>query len=286
MKRKQQVTQKKIRSEPISRVRVKSAPAGNIYLGISLVLLLTFILYRSGLQNGFVNWDDDKYIIDNPLIRSLDIGALFSGYVMGNYHPLTMLVYAIEYQLFGIDPTGYHVVNMLLHLLNTFLVFLAIIRLSKNNLAGLVAALFFGIHPMHVESVVWASELKDLLYTAFFLGSWIFYMRYIDAPEKRKYYYIALLLFLAALLSKAMAVSLLPVLFLTDYFRGRKISRPVIVEKFPWILLSIIFGIVAVLAQQSLGATESTVFPFWQRIFFCRLCFRYVPGQTGHSPAT
>ena len=273
MKRKQQVTQKKIKSEPISKVRVKPAPAGNIYLGIGLVLLLTFIVYRSSLQNGFVNWDDDKYIIDNPLIRSLDIGALFSGYVMGNYHPLTMMVYAIEYQLFGIDPEGYHAVNMFLHLLNTFLVFLAITRLSKNDGVGLVAALFFGIHPMHVESVAWASELKDLLYTAFFLGSWIFYMRYLDAPEKRKYHYIALLFFLAALLSKAMAVSLLPVLFLTDYFRGRKINRPAIVEKISWLLLAIIFGIVAVLAQKSLGATESTVFPFWQRIFFAAYAF-------------
>jgi tetratricopeptide (TPR) repeat protein len=273
MKRKQQVLQKKIKSEPISRVRVQTAPKGNIYLGISLVLLLTFILYRSGLQNGFVNWDDDKYIIDNPLIRSLDLGALFSGYVMGNYHPLTMLVYAIEYQLFGTDPTGYHTVNMLLHLLNTFLVFLAIARLSRNNGVGLVAALFFGIHPMHVESVAWASELKDLLYTAFFLCSWIFYMRYLDAPEKKKYHYIALLFFLAALLSKAMAVSLLPVLFLTDYFRGRKFNRPAIVEKIPWFLLAIIFGIVAVLAQKSLGATESTVFLFWQRIFFAAYAF-------------
>src|SRR5262245_47276562 len=94
---------------------------GRDYLGVLLILTITLIAYRTVFNNGVVNWDDDRYIQDNTLIRSIDLKALFSTYVMGNYHPLTMMTYAIEYQIFGLSAAGYHSISILLHLINVFL---------------------------------------------------------------------------------------------------------------------------------------------------------------------
>jgi tetratricopeptide (TPR) repeat protein len=126
---------------------------------------------------------------------------------------------------------------------------------------------------MHVESVAWASELKDLLYSLFFLASYIFYLKYVKEQRKR-FYFFSLLLFLCSLLSKGMAVSLPVVLLLTDYFKGRKITRQTVIEKLPFFLLAIIFGIVAVLAQKSSSSIqEITSFTFFQRIVFASYGF-------------
>lgn len=192
---------------------------------------------------------------------------------MGNYHPFTILTFAIEYYFFGLNETGYHTVNLLLHLMNAILVFRAVLLLGNKGGVALIAALFFGIHPLHVESVAWVSELKDLLYTFFFLASYIFYLKYIKGGHK-KYYIMALFLFLASLLSKAMAVSLPVVFILTDYFKGRKINKSTLVDKIPFFFLAIAFGIVAILAQKSFGATDVDKFPFLQRILFA--CYGFI----------
>jgi protein O-mannosyl-transferase len=254
-------------------LKQKRALSPQVYISIFLILVITFIVYNTILRNGLVNWDDSRYLDDNPLIRSVDLKALFSTYVMGNYHPLTMLIYAVEYQIFALDATGYHAISLLLHLVNVVLVFYAVFYLSNNTIVALVASLFFGIHPMHVESVAWASELKDLLYSFFFLGAYIFYLRYLNNQSKGAYY-LSIILFLCSLLSKGMAAPFPIILLLTDYFKGRKIRGRVLVEKIPFFLLAVIFGIVAVFAQKSLGATESTVFPFGQRIIFA--CYAFV----------
>jgi tetratricopeptide (TPR) repeat protein len=270
MEKKKQTLKRNISKKKV--LKTGYSPAGRDYIGIAIILLITFIVYSISLSNAFVNWDDDKYIQNNPLITSIDLKALFSTYVMGNYHPFTMLAYAIEWQFFGLNAAGYHAVNLLLHLINVVLVFYVVFYLSNRTIVALIACLFFGIHPMHVESVAWASELKDLLYTFFFLASYIFYLKYLK-DQRKKAYYFSLLLFLCSLFSKGMAVSLPVVLLLTDYFKGRKMTRQTIIEKAPFFILAIIFGIVAVYAQKSLGATESTVFPFHQRIVFAGYAF-------------
>ena len=237
-----------------------------------LILALTAVAYLPSLNGSFV-WDDARYIENNPLITTIDIKALFSRYVMGNYHPITMLVYALGYKLFALDPAGYHVVSLLIHLCNVLLVFYALFLLSRQVMPALVAALLFGIHPLHVESVAWASELKDLLYTFFFLASYIFYLKYVTKPGS-KFYLFSLLLFLLSLLSKGMAVSLPVVLVLTDYFMGRKFSKQTIIEKIPFFALAIVFGVVAIYAQQSSSAIqEITRFPFLYRVVFASFGF-------------
>jgi hypothetical protein len=133
--------------------------------------------------------------------------------------------------------------------------------------------LLFGIHPLHVESVAWASELKDLLYTFFFLASYIFYLKYIKS-NRNKFLFYALLLFLFSLFSKAMAASLPLLLLLTDYIKGRKINMKILLEKLPFFILAIIFGLVAIYAQKSSHAIQDiSTFTFPQRIIFASHSF-------------
>ena len=101
-----------------------------------LIVLLTVIIYLPTFTAGFV-WDDDNYIRNNELIRTFDIGGIFSDYVIGNYHPITVLVLAVEYQLFGLNETWYHLVNVLLHAVNVLLVYNVILLLSKKEIASL-----------------------------------------------------------------------------------------------------------------------------------------------------
>jgi tetratricopeptide (TPR) repeat protein len=243
------------------------------YGALAIILLISFIAYSPVLQHGLLAWDDDFYIKNNPLVHSINLKEIFSQPVLGNYHPVTMLTLAIEYQLFGLNGTGYHVVNLLLHLLNVLLVFYTVFLLSDKGGVALVAALLFGIHPLHVESVAWVAELKDLLYAFFFLLSFIFYLKYLKNPQKR-FYVIALLLFLVSMLSKAMAASLPVVLILTDYFKGRKINGKILLEKMPFFLLAIVFGIVAIMAQKASGAADIVDFTFLQRILFA--CYGFI----------
>ncbi len=243
------------------------------YYSLAIILLISFVIYLPVFNNKLLAWDDDLYIKSNPLVYSINLKDIFSQYVMGNYHPLTILTFAIEYQFFGLNETGYHVINLLLHLLNVFLVFYVINLLANKPTVALVASLLFGIHPLHVESVAWAAELKDLLYTFFFLASYILYLKYLTLQQK-KLYVFSLLLFCLSLLSKAMAASLPVVLILTDYFKGRNINGKVWLEKLPFILLSIAFGIVAVWAQKSSGATEVVNFDLLQRIVFA--CYGFI----------
>jgi Tfp pilus assembly protein PilF len=137
---------------------------------------------------------------------------------------------------------------------------------------ALVASFLFGIHPLHVESVAWAAELKDLMYTFFFLSSYILYLKFIRNP-KASLYVFAVILFLLSLLSKAMAASLPVVMLLTDYFLGRKFNAKTIFEKVPFFILAFVFGAIAVTAQKTAGATDMVVFPFVDRIVFASYGF-------------
>ncbi len=242
-------------------------------VSLALILLITLLAYIPVFSAGFV-WDDTSYVQNNQQIRSIDLKYIFSKYVMGNYHPVTMLVLATEYQLFGLNETGYHIINLLFHLANVLLVYYAVYLLSNKNNVALITALLFGIHPLHTESVAWISELKDLLYTFFFLGAYIFYVKYLG-EKQNKYFLLALLFFLFSLLSKAMAVSLPVLLVLTDFFKGRKMNLKVWIEKVPFLVLAIIFGVVAVLAQQSSEAIlDISIYSIPQRIVFA--CYGFI----------
>lgn len=244
------------------------------------IILFTYLSFTPSLKNSFINWDDNGYVFENkqldkPLSESI---PFFFGqhYFIGNYIPVTMSVYALVYKVAGMDPPSFHVVNLLLHLLNVALVFLFIYLLSgKKPLVAAIVALFFGVHPMHVESVAWVAELKDVLYTGFFLAGLIVYHKYItlsktaaDTPAGfPKLLLLAFAFFLLSVLSKPAALTFPVVLLLLDFYTGRKFDKSVWIEKLPFFVLSVIFGVIAIKAQQA-DKLIHDYYPFTQRLLF------------------
>jgi len=248
-----------------------------------LCVAWTLVLYLPALNNGFVNWDDPGYVTNNFMIRSLgvdNIRRMFSEVVLANYHPLTMLSYAFNYAFGGENAWGYHALNVLLHAANTGLVFVLVYRLSQGRLlAALLVALLFGVHPMHVESVAWVSERKDVLYVLFYVGAMLTYWQYGVSGSKR-YLGFTALLFVAALLSKPSAVTLPIALLLLDFWSGRSWrNRGVWLEKLPFFALSLLFGIVTVMAQSPKAIAELDNYSLFQKIMFGGYGFAYYIAQ-------
>ncbi len=226
--------------------------------------------------NGFTNWDDILYVTSNKLLHSLSpegLKAIFTTPVVSNYHPVTILSLALNYQLFGLEPAGYHATSLILHLVNIVLVYVMIMKLAKgNHWVSLFTAAVFAIHPMHVESVAWVSERKDLLYTLFFLLGMIGYLDYLDKGGLKRLIWIGVL-FLLSLLSKPAAVVFPVVLLLVDYYRQRKIDMRAILEKVPYFLLSIAFGIIAIQIQSQKAIASLDVYSYLDRIQFAGFGF-------------
>ncbi len=262
------------------KTSAKSAVKGNTPLSsakippysIWLVLGVVFIVFLPSLSNNFVNWDDPKYVLDNIYIKNMSwdgIKAMFTNFYGGNYHPLTAISNAIEYKIFGLNPKPFHFFNLLIHLANTFLVFKVIKLICSDARIALVVSLLFGIHPMHVESVAWISERKDVLYTFFYLIAIIQYIKFQEGKNVSRNYFLLFVAFLCALLSKSAAVTLPLTLLLIDYYLQKKINLSLLINKIPLFVLSLIFGIVAIHSQKSEGALSdlTPVFSLVDRIF-------------------
>ncbi len=259
----------------------------------SSAALVTFIVYLPALQNKFVNWDDDSYVYNNSFIRSLDaqlLKAAFTEFHLANRHPLTWFSHALDYAIWGLNPLGHHLTNNIFHALNTFIVVFLIMRLMEvfreNNgpsrpflenrtirITGLATGLLFGLHPLHVESVAWVAERKDLLCAFFFLLTILTYTYYVSELDTRasdnyaarffnKKYLFTIGFFVLSVLSKPMAVTLPIVLLILDWYLFRRIQNlkafwTTLIEKLPFLALTLISSILTILAQKSGGAINS-----------------------------
>jgi protein O-mannosyl-transferase len=231
-------------------------------------LLTTAICFSPMLKNGLTNWDDEFYVVQNTLLRGPDWQGIFTKPVVSNYHPLTIITLALNYQFSQLDPTSYLVVNYLLHLVNTLFVFLLVLKLSNFNTGvAFFTSLVFGIHPMHVESVAWVSERKDVLYTFFFLVGLLQYWEYLETGKKKNYG-LCLLFFVLSILSKPAAIVFPLVLFLLDYWKGREIRLNLAREKFVFFLISVVFTIITLQLQSKTAMASLDLFPIWSRFFF------------------
>lgn len=252
----------------------------SFWIYILVAVIVTGFAFYPSLSNGFTNWDDEVYVLNNPEIRDLSWEKVkhwfsFDTYHHGNYHPLTMVSYMLEYGSTDPDKNGvpkdasiFHLTNYLLHLLNTVLVFLFVNALIKDKISTLIVSVLFGIHPMHVESVAWISERKDVLYTAFYLGGLLTYLNYRKNDDWLQYGLMYLLV-LCSLLSKSAAVVFPVTLLLIDYVQSRVFSMRLIAEKAPLFLLSFIFGVLAIKSQNETEAIASyDTFTTTQRMFF------------------
>jgi tetratricopeptide (TPR) repeat protein len=238
-------------------------------------LVITAIVLFNTVNNGWVNWDDHAYVLDNPRVKSLSAESISNMFTIdkpevGNYHPFTMLSLGMNYASSGTDATGYHITNLLLHLLNVLLVFQLVRLLSGNLIIAFITATLFGIHPMHLESVAWISERKDVLYTFFFLAGLISYIRFIRQKGKMRsvYYVVCLLLLLFSLLSKAQAMTFPVILLLVDYLLQRNNWKKLLLEKVPFFILCFVFALIAMQQQQAdHGMTDTLEIPFIESFF-------------------
>ena len=260
---------KKVEKHIHSKIsKPKAAPIPKWH--IPLILIITFIIYIPALTAGFVNWDDPDYVGENSyLIRDLSrFGELFTTPVQGNYHPLTMFSLALNFAISKDGEWSYHLFNLLFHLANCYLVYRLAFLLSKNNsLIALVTSLLFAIHPMHVESVAWISERKDVLYTLFFIAGHIAYTKYIDTSSKKQYW-LTLLFVILSLMSKPAAVIFPVSLFCIDILRRRPFSFKLIIEKIPYFIPAVIMGLLTMNAQKTVGATGEEYFGLGKNILF------------------
>ncbi len=241
-----------------------------ILISVLVISFITYFAFSPAIQNKFTNWDDTIYVLENPLVVSnkIPVKEIFKTPVAANYHPITMLSLAWNYQKGKLDPKGFHAVNVFFHLVNTCLVFFFIFMLTKRNLLmASIVALFFGIHPMHVESVAWISERKDVLYVFFFLSALCTYLKYRES-KKTKWYLFTMLLFLLSCLSKGMAVVFPVILLLLDYLLEVDWKRKVFIEKIPFFLFSLVFGIVAFQIQRGEAISDTQIFTLFQRVAF------------------
>ena len=238
------------------------------------IALIVFLFFQNSLTNLFTKWDDPGYVVNNPLVKNLSAQGIrdifsFANPVMGNYHPLTILTYAFEYNHAQLDPWYYHFDSLLLHIINTLLVFWFVRLLTGRYAAAIITALLFGLHPLHVESVAWVAGRKDVLYGLFFLLaciSWVYFLRR-QGMGKWFFYSLTLMLFVCSVLSKPVAVSLPVVLLLIDYWEKQKLKPGILINKIPFLLLAIAFGIASVKTQASSGslATASTGYSIVER---------------------
>src|SRR5687767_14123482 len=266
--------------------QAKPAPAKAWYKNtmqlvvVLVILLITYICFSPALtdKKEFTNWDDPGYVVEQPLAKSLskeNINTLFkpSTQVMLNYHPLTMITLAMNYSSSELNAKPYAITNVIIHILNTFLVFYFLYLMSRKKFwVGALGALWFGIHPMHVESVAWIAERKDVLYCFFFLLSCITYIRYLET-RKIALLFAVFVFFVLSCLSKAMAVPLPLVLLLIDFYFQRKINLKVIAEKIPFLAVAVWIGWNATQIQADQAIADYGTFTTLQRLMFASYGF-------------
>jgi tetratricopeptide (TPR) repeat protein len=203
----------------------------------------------------FIRFDDGDYVVHNPHIREglnwQTIRWSLTTNRAGNWHPLTWLSHAFDYRLFKEWAGGHHLVNVGFHIANTILLFYVLMRAAKAVWPAALAAALFALHPLHVESVAWVAERKDLLSTFFWLLTMLAYIRYVEKQNAVRYL-ITLLLFVLGLLAKPMLVTLPFVLLLWDYWPlERKFDKKIIIEKIPFFICSLADCIVTYSVQKN-----------------------------------
>ncbi len=224
------------------------------YLPILAVLILTFLAFSPTFQSEFVNWDDDLNILKNKYVESLsfaNISHIFSTTIIGGYNPLSILTFAIERAIFGEQnwSLAIHTDNLLLHLVNVFLVWRIVGAMGFNKWSAIGVALLFGIHPMRVESVAWATERKDVLFGAFYFAAIYQYIKHLKSDSYgilSRPFLIAFGLFVLSLFSKIQAVSLPLSMLALDYYFQRPLNFKLIFEKIHFFLGSFLYGSVSI----------------------------------------
>ena len=265
------------RSEGLFTGAIKRNAVIGVLLGVA-----TIALYSPVSRHAFLIFDDHDYVTANPHIREglswNTVKWAFSSTAVANWHPLTWLSHALDYQLFGLNPAGHHLDSVFIHALNAMLLFLLLTRLTKRAGPSLFVAALFAVHPINVESVAWVAERKNVLSTLFFFLAIAAYTWYVQKPGGRRYLLVAAL-FAAGLMAKPMVITLPAVLLLLDYWPLERIQNSqtrvagtphftlpkLLLEKVPLLFLSAASAWITVKAQRS-GQAVRTLHQFSRSI--------------------
>lgn len=257
--------------------------------------MAALVVFWQSADHEFVNFDDELYVTRNSHVQA---GLTYQGLVwalttthVGNWHPLTWLSHMLDCELYGLNPGGHHFTNLLLHIANTLLLFMVLKRMTGALRRSAFVAALFALHPLHVESVAWVAERKDVLSTFFWMLTMGVYVRYVERPGLNRYL-LVLLSFALGLMAKPMLVTLPFVLLLLDYWplgrfqfrqssddsnsqshesinfsNQRSLIFRLVLEKAPFFALAAVSGVVTFFVQQGGGAVRSLyVFPLDIRI--------------------
>ncbi|MDD3953249.1 MAG: tetratricopeptide repeat protein [Lentisphaeria bacterium] len=199
-----------------------------ICLALAILTVAAFWQLR---DCGFINMDDGLYVYRNAAVQSgLNVDSIKAAFspqlakLSGHWHPLTWLSWMLDYELFGLNPQGYHLINLLFHVVNTLLLFLVLRRMTKSLWPSAFVACLFALHPLHVESVAWIAERKDVLSTFFWMLTMGAYSYYVESPGLKRYVFVVLF-FVLGLLAKPMLITLPFVLLLLDFWPLRRFSE-------------------------------------------------------------
>jgi tetratricopeptide (TPR) repeat protein len=255
---------------------IDAVARGKMLILQAVLVAVTVAAYWQVAHNGFINLDDWAYIVANPHVNTGlswdNVKWAFTTDYAGNWHPLTWISHMLDVQLFGLDPAGHHLANLAFHIANTLLLFWFLMRTTARFWASVFVAGLFALHPLHVESVAWASERKDTLSTFFWMATMLMYVSYARKPGIFRYLCVAVLLALG-LMAKQMLVTLPFVLLFLDYWplerfsverwrlrsvTGLSMAR-IIIEKVPLIALSAGASVVTILVQ-SIAPTQMVPF--------------------------
>ena len=274
-------------SDTVSR---RSAPA----LVIAVLILVTSAAYVQVRDHEFVDFDDNLYVTDNPHVREglSGPGTLWalSAIVAGNWHPLTLLSHMLDCSLFGLDAGGHHLASVLLHVVDAVVLFLLLRRMTGNLWPGAFVAALFALHPLHVESVAWISERKDVLSTLMWLVTTWAYVSFVRRPTAGRYAAVGLSL-AVGLMAKPMLVTLPLTLLLLDYwplgrFPASAVDAPraivhLLAEKAPLLGLAVVSGVTTLAVQRASAAVAPLAgLPIGSRIANALVSYATYLGQT------
>jgi tetratricopeptide (TPR) repeat protein len=274
-----------------------AAPEKRTFVLSLLLVVVTLAVYNQATHFSFVNFDDDRYVTDNPhVLAGLSWNTMkwaITTTDVANWHPLAWISHALDCQLFRVNPAGHHLTSVVLHALTAVLLFLFLWRATRRLAQSFFVAAVFALHPWNVESVVWISERKNILSTMFFLLTLLAYTWYAQKPGWKRY--VAVVgLFVCALASKPMVITLPFVLLLLDYWPLRRIQgwtesgdtvaqispAKLVVEKVPLLILTIGSSFVTMYAQRIAGAIGVLPFPLSVRLKNALYCYLLYVGKT------
>lgn len=229
-------------------------PRGRHLLALLLIMVVAFAVYGRVYGHLFLTeWDDPEYLVENMLAHGLSlehVKGAFSRFFVGNYAPLHIISYMVDYSLWGLRPAGYLLENVLIHGLNGFLLYLLVHRLSGKTVVAVAAALLFVVHPAQVEAVAWVSQRKSVLSLFFFLLSLLFYVAYREVGSgSRRVYWVSVAAFAAALLTKSTSVVLPLILLLYDSCYENRPLRHSLADKIPYAVAAAMAALLAMASQ-------------------------------------